>query len=146
MKYRNLITTSVFAASLATGSAWAMGPGGALPGACQGSTGPGGAPPMEALMNMSTTLNLTPEQQTAWAEFMETVQRKRGEMMGLMFSQRAAGAEQPAPEILRNNARLMENRVDMMRTMADALEKLYANLTPEQQAVLSQTIAKHEGG
>lgn len=150
MKHTYLVATTVLAAAMMASSAWAMGPGSGMANACQGvpqgNPGAGGNPPMAELMNMSATLNLTPEQQAAWTEFMETVQRKRGEMMGVMFSRGPSRVDSPAPAVLRDNARKMENRVHMMRSMADALEKLYSHLTPEQQAILSQTIANHEGG
>ncbi|MFO7529588.1 MAG: Spy/CpxP family protein refolding chaperone [Marinobacter sp.] len=147
MKYSNLVLASFLAVGVTVTSAWAMGPGSGPAGSCQGGPGAGGNSPMQAFMNLGDTLDLTSDQETALAEFMETLQQRRGEMMrARMSSQPAADVERPAPEILRDKARMMENRVGMMRTMADALEKFYVKLTPEQQAVLSQTIASHEGG
>lgn len=123
-------------------SAWAMGPNGTCP------TGPGGGtqPPMMTLTNLDAELQLSEAQRGAWDEFVTTVNARRSEMMGSMMAQRNAGASSgPAYDNLRNNAQLMEKRMTMMRTMADALEQLYTKLTPEQQAVIDRTIAGHEG-
>ena len=86
--------------------------------------------PAQSLDRMKTILQITQDQEPAWNEFASTMQSK--------FETRKAHREMRLSGEFSAQDRigLMKQRAEQMTEMANAMEKLYASLTPAQQKVV----------
>lgn len=96
------------------------------------------------LAKMKKDLNISAEQETAWAEFATAIKQQKTEMMSAMQKQHANSAEstQSAPERIGEHAQSMKQRVAGMEIVAAAMKQLYAVLTPQQKEILDARFAK----
>lgn len=77
------------------------------------------------------TLRITKEQEPAWKEFTEAVGKKAATMQD---RRQQRGTQQPVTERVKR----MRDGAEQMTQMADAVEKMYKTLTPEQQKIADQ--------
>jgi Spy/CpxP family protein refolding chaperone len=80
---------------------------------------------------MKYTLGITKEQEPAWKEFTEAVGSKAATMRNRMQQR---GAQQTVAERVKR----MRDGSEQMTQMANAIEKMYNALTPEQQKIADQ--------
>ena len=97
------------------------------------------------LSELNAKLNLTPAQQPAWQTFSDKVndQAKKMASMRDKMKENARSMPKTAPEQMARMVEMMNERVQAMATMADAVKTFYASLTPEQQATLDRMHMSH---
>jgi len=82
---------------------------------------------------MKYKLRITEEQEPAWQAFAQNVKQK----MENRLEQREAKRERGTPTVA-ERVKQMRSGAEQMNEMADAIENLYASLTPEQQKIADQ--------
>ena len=108
---------------------------------------PGGPPDaatvrqnLDALHNR---LGLTGNQETAWQSFASAVTQQTQEMGALR--NRMPGPDSNAPDRLNFMAQVMQQQATGMASVAKSLSALYAELRPEQRAIVDQEFAPRSG-
>lgn len=146
MKTRLVIAVLAAAATLGSpsiaGAQMMGGPGmgGFFSNGIHRGTGPfGSAGNMQALAatwlsNLHAALQVTPAQEPAWQAFANAVTAQAQAMQSLRSQMATISASGPQRATLLQQ--LMRQRLEAMTTMADALAALYAQLTPQQRAIL----------
>lgn len=87
----------------------------------------------EHLAMLKQNLNITPDQEAVWSEFESSMKDKMAtRQQGKRIL--GAGSEMSIPD----RAAMMRSKADQLKQTADAMDKLYAALTPEQQAIADQ--------
>lgn len=92
----------------------------------------------EGLVALKSELGITAKQDPAWQTFADNA-RQQNERRQAWFArmQEARGAGS-APELLEQQAELMQQRQAEMEANSTALKNLYATLTPEQKVIADQ--------
>jgi periplasmic protein CpxP/Spy len=85
----------------------------------------------EKLDRIKYKLRITEKQEPAWNEFTDTVANKAATMRDRMQQR---GTQQPVSERVKR----MRDGAEQMTKMADAIDKMYKTLTPEQQKIADQ--------
>lgn len=80
-------------------------------------------------------LKLTPQQEGAWATFMEATKPRQAPMSDAAKAERQAMASMNAPERMEKMLGHAKDRLARMQQHLDALKTFYAVLTPEQQKI-----------
>ncbi len=80
---------------------------------------------------MKYKLGITGEQEPAWKEFTDAVSSKTATMRDRMLQR---GAQQTVSE----RVKLLRDGAEQMTQMANAIDKMYKTLTPEQQKIADQ--------
>lgn len=116
------------------------------PGYGRGMGGPGAFAPNTArnpaamaearLANLRTALNVTAEQEPAWQAFAAVVTQQAQQHQALHEQMTQSTAS--APERMALMPQIMQQRAAGMATVSQALNELYAVLTPEQRAIVDQ--------
>ncbi|MES9843418.1 MAG: Spy/CpxP family protein refolding chaperone [Candidatus Sedimenticola sp. PURPLELP] len=86
-------------------------------------------------------LKITEDQEPAWQAFEATMLEKFGNRVE-KFAQRGSKAQLPMNERVES----MRERATQMNAMADAIDKLYGSLTPEQQKIADEMGPMGRGG
>lgn len=130
-------------------------PGMGMKGGCDGS-GPMGQMGRQASMKfdpaeraeqrldyMKYQLKITAAQEPLWNAYAEKMQAKAGEMGKGMRSMRDTVDEKlSAPERMAKMQSLMEERLAAMKGVHESFARLYAALTPEQQAIADKQASR----
>ena len=90
-----------------------------------------GARMQQGLDMMKYKLRISEAQEPAWQVFEQSMQQK----MNARMEQRQAARESGVSITVADRVERMRNGAVQMTEMADAIEKLYASLTPEQQKI-----------
>ena len=95
----------------------------------------------QRLAGLKDELKITPDQETVWAAYAETT---RSNVKAIRDRMDEAMRDQPqtAPERFDRHIELMRARLASFENMDEALKRLYAALTPEQQAIADRHFAK----
>jgi Spy/CpxP family protein refolding chaperone len=88
------------------------------------------------LGDLKAQLKITTAQEAAWQTFTTTAKQQATGMQA-MHTQMQQGTG-TAPERMAQRTAAMQQRVDSMATMTNALKDLYAALTPEQRIIADQ--------
>lgn len=146
MNYKNTIVVGFLAASAAFfGVAYAQGMGGmGGPGGCDGAGPrkagmmregmPGAMDPARRLDQLKGELKITAQQEPVWQAFADQTKGSMGKGMAAMRDNKLADEKLSAPERMAKMQTLMKERVAAMESANDAFKRLYAALSPEQQA------------
>jgi Spy/CpxP family protein refolding chaperone len=145
MNYKNSIVAGFLAASAVFfGVAQAQGMGGmGGPGGARGCDGarPGkvgmmrdGFDPAKRLGMLKEELKITAQQEPLWQAFADQTKGTMGKGMAAMRENKASDEKLPAPERMAKMQTLMKERLAAMETVNESFKRLYAALTPEQQA------------
>lgn len=96
------------------------------------------------LAALKVELKITPDQDRAWQAFTTKAKQQAESMIARreqMFAQ-ASATNQSAPDRLAQRAEFAKQGAARMETMAAAVKDLYATLTPEQQTIADQHLAR----
>jgi hypothetical protein len=123
-------------------------------GSGMGGMGMGGGMPMQMMTEhvegriafLRAELKITPAQSAAWDEFAETLRAnaKRMSGMGGMMGQGGSG-QATLPQRAVNEERMLEARLEGVRKMRAALDKLYSGFTEEQKKLAETLMPPHFG-
>ncbi len=89
-------------------------------------------------------LELTPEQETAWEDFIQA-QNAHHETMGQRPQQGDQQGQASFADHLDNRIQFMEQRLSGMKEVAQAADELYTQLNPEQQQIMDDFVANRPG-
>jgi periplasmic protein CpxP/Spy len=89
---------------------------------------------------LKAELKITATQEPLWQAFAEKMQAKSGK--GMQSMRDTAGAKLSAPERMAKMQSVMEEHLAAMKGVHESFGRLYAALTPEQQAVADQHAAR----
>jgi len=101
------------------------------------------ADPAAHLDKLKAELKITPDQESAWQSFTDTVKQQSASMKASRKT--AQSTPQTAPDRMDRQVELMKQREAGMETVAKAMRQLYTVLTPEQKAVLDNHANRHHG-
>lgn len=121
-----------------------MGPGGGRMG-MMAPRGEPGAMAEQHLARLKTELKITAQQEAAWNTFAGRSIEQAKAMRAQMEAQQKATPPATAPERMAQHLEQMKLRETGLAAMQVALRDLYAQLSPEQRAVLDKDAA-HRGG
>lgn len=101
---------------------------------------------------VKTELQITQDQEQAWNEF-EQVMREAAQSRSEMFAKRHKSKGEKSDEMelksldkrIDTKLAMMEQRHEMLRTVALAAKDLYAELNPEQKAIADKLLRKGRG-
>lgn len=96
------------------------------------------------LERLKQDLKLTADQEPAWREFADQVTQAASKTRNALEQLRTL-PEQNAPERMHRAAQLMRERAEQMAATAQAADRLYADLTPEQKALFDRHFARMTG-
>jgi len=126
--YKSIMTAVAVLALVGTGVAFAYPPSGA--------NGPGKAPNQQPFAQLKAQLKLTPAQEPAWGQLMNSMQA-----MHKKPAMAKSPATMTAPQFFDKMAQYAEQRAQRAQALAQAVKKFYAQLTPVQRAVMDTHIA-----
>jgi hypothetical protein len=123
-------------------------------GSGTGGMGMGGSMPMQMMTEhvegriafLRAELKITPPQSAAWDEFAEALRANARRMSGMggMMGQGGSG-QATLPQRAANEERMLEARLEGVRKMRAALDKLYAGFTDEQKKLAETLMPAHLG-
>ena len=99
-----------------------------------GRSGDAAARMEQGLDMIKYKLRITEEQEPAWQAFEQSMKQKMSSRLEARQAAREAGRSMTVAERVER----MRNGAGQMTEMADAIEKLYASLTPEQQKIADE--------
>ena len=151
LAFAALVATAIGATSPDAGAQMMGGPGmgGFFSNGIHRGSGPfGSAADMQALAStwlngLHAGLQLTSAQEPAWQAFANTVAAQAQAMQSLRAQMATISATSPQRAAL--VPQFMRQRLDAMTAMVDALAALYAQLTPQQRAILDAEFANQCG-
>ena len=129
--YKSIMAAVAGLALLGTGVAFANPPAGA--------NGPGKAADRQPFAQLKAQLKLTPAQEPAWNELMNSMKamHRKPAKPGM----KKGAAPMTAPEFFDRMAQYAEQRAQRAQALARAVKKFYGQLTPVQRAVMDTHIA-----
>jgi len=101
------------------------------------------ADPAAHMDKLKAELKITPDQESAWQSFANTVKQQSESMKA--WRKTAQNTPQTAPDRMDRQVELMKQREAGMEAVAKAMRQFYAVLTPEQKAVLDKRANRHHG-
>ena len=154
---QKIIAGFIAASAVWFGVAHAQGPGcgpEGMPGMKGGATQRGGmmepgARAEQRLARLKTELKLTGPQEPLWLAFAEKSKAQAGKGMQAMRDSMQNDKPIPAPERMAQMQAMMKDRLAAMESVHESFNRLYAALTPEQQAVADKHFSaphRHGGG
>ena len=157
MNRRNTLIAGFLAASAVFfGVAYAQGPGcdpdgrpGMKRSAMQRGMMDPGVRVEQRLSRLKADLKITTQQEPLWQAFAEKSKNESGKGIQAMRERRQSNQPQSAPERLAQMQGLMKERVTAMESVNESFTRLYAALTPEQQAAADKyfsNIGRHRHG
>ncbi len=96
----------------------------------------------ERLDYMKYQLKITDAQAPLWSAFAGKMQAKAGQGVKAFRDQAQSSATLPAPERMAQRQAAMEQHLASMKDVHESFARLYAALTPEQQAVADKNFAR----
>ena len=150
MNRRNTLIAGFLAASAVFfGVAYAQGPGcdpdgrpGIKRSAIQRGMMDPGARIEQRLSRLKADLKITGQQEPLWQAFAEKSKNESGKGMQAMRERMQGDKPLSAPERLAQIQGLMKERVTAMESVNESFTRLYAALTPEQQAAADKHFSK----
>ncbi len=150
MNRRNTLIAGFLAASAVFfGVAYAQGPGcdpdgrpGIKRSAMQRGMMDPGARVEQRLSRLKADLKITGQQEPLWQAFAEKSKNESGKGMQAMRERMQGDKPLSAPERLAQMQGLMKERVTAMESVNESFTRLYAALTPEQQAAADKHFSK----
>ncbi|TDN69849.1 Spy/CpxP family protein refolding chaperone [Paraburkholderia sp. BL10I2N1] len=95
---------------------------------------------------LHSQLKITPQQETQWKAFADTM-RTNGETMAGLYEQRMSNtATKSAVEDMQQYATIAQAHADGMKKLVDAFDPLYSSLSPDQKKLADTTFRHPEHG
>lgn len=134
---------------MGNGAGPAMMGGGMGPGMMAARMGPGMMSPewMTAhLATLKTELKLTPDQEAAWTTFRDAMTGQMTAMQARHEQMNTDTAKTTLPDRMAQHSAFMQAGLAQMQAMRDTMNSFYAQLSPEQKAVLDKLMPMAQGG
>ncbi len=113
-----------------------------------GERGDPGAMSAQRLERMKTRLQITPQQDAAWAAFASKATAQAAQMRSTVATpaSKDAATALPAPERMARQTEVLSQHLAGMQAVNAAFKDLYAQITPEQKAAADRGMGRQHWG